>query len=284
MTLSWAPAVPFVTIALAGACAGGTAADDDGVVVDATAIDARAIDAHAFDAYIVDAPPAVDAAAIEPGLAAWYRFEEVEGATIVDATGHGHDGTLTGGAQRVLGKVGMGLRILGGYVRVPASPGLDFTQAATVELWLKVPASTLGTGVFNIVSRGTGNSDDLFSINSSCGNVQTIFQHVSSAPVGTTAPTTACGALQADRWTHIAIVNDGVHFALYLDGAMAAVGDQGGFLGAITNDLYVGRREQGVFVLADGTIDELKWWTTARTAAQVCADAGGTDSSGCAIP
>jgi hypothetical protein len=262
---------------LTGACAGG----DPGDTTDAAATDARAIDARELDARPIDARD-IDAALPQDGLAAWWRFEEVEDTTILDATGHGHDGTRFGNFERVPGKVGQALRLLGGYVRIPASPGLDFTTAATVELWLKVPASTLAGGVFNLVSRGTGNNDNLFSINSSCGNVQTIFQHVG---VGTVAPTTPCGALTADRWIHLAIVNDGVHAYLYLDGVLADVPDQGGDLVAIANDLFFGRREQGVFVLTDGTLDEIKWWTVARTAAQICADAGGSDGGGpCTIP
>jgi hypothetical protein len=268
-------------LAAAAACGDdGGSANVDGATADAPAIDARELDAHELDAHELDAPPP------EAGLAAWWRFEEPSGATVIDATGHGHDGTLTGAGARVAGRVGQALRLQAGHVRVPASAGLDFVDAATVELWLKVPASTLAGGVFNVLSRGTGNGDDLFSMNSSCGNVQNIFQHVSSPPVGTIAPTTECGALVADRWTHLAIVNDGTHARFYLDGVQIDVGsDQGGFLGAIANDLFFGRREQGVFVLPDGTLDEVKWWTVARTAAQICDDAGGELGAGpCVIP
>jgi hypothetical protein len=268
-----------IPAALVGGCAAGDPGGGDDVDAGTTdaplPIDAAlAIDARPIDAREVDAASAT-------GLAAWWRFEEQEGPTVFDATGNGHHGTMAGGAARVPGKVGQGLRLTGGYVRVPASPGLDFVTAATVELWLKVPASTLAGGVFNVVSRGTGNNDNLFSINSSCANVQTIFQH---AGVGTVAPTTACGALGPDRWIHLAIVNDGVDFQLYLDGVLTATGDAGGRLVAITNDLYIGRREQGVFVIPDGSFDEVKWWTVARTAAEVCADAGGTGTGGCTIP
>jgi hypothetical protein len=49
-------------------------------------------------------------------------------------------------------------------------------------------------------------------------------------------------------------------------------------------DLYIGRRQQGVFAL-NGELDEVKWWTIVRTPAEICTDAGGTvQGSTCVLP
>lgn len=279
----------LVSTTLVACAAGGMAGDDDpGPGPDARSIDARLVDAMALDGMTIDARPIdamVDASGMVPnGLAAWYRFEETEGPLVIDATGHGHNGMISGSSQRMPGKVGMGLRLTTGFVRVPADPGIDFVTAGTVEVWLRVPPSTIGGGVFNVLSRGTGNNDNLVSFNSSCGNIQSIFQHTSSPPVGVTAPTTNCNHLVGDTWQHIAITNDDASAKVYLDGVEVASGP-GGFLGAQTSDLIMGRREQGVFIIPDGTLDEVKWWTIARSAAEVCADAGGNMSGAiCSIP
>ena len=261
-----------VSSLFAAACAtGGDDAPAGGA--DATTVDGRAPDGDAVDAMVdaraIDARP-IDAGPPPAGLAAWYRFEEADGALVLDATGHGHHGTIMGSSQRVPGQQGQGLRLFGGgFVQVAAAPGLDFVTAGTMEVWLKVPAATIGDGVFNVLSRGSGNGGNLVSFNSSCGNIQSIFMH---SP-GVTAPTTSCGVLQPDVWQHVAITNDGVTGRVYHDGVLVTSG-AGGNLGPQVEPLIIGRREQGVFVIPDGTVDEIKWWTVARTADQICVDAG----------
>ena len=51
----------------------------------------------------------------------------------------------------------------------------------------------------------------------------------------------------------------------------------------MTADLYIGRRVQGVFA-TNGAIDELKWWTVARTEQEMCGDGQGTwQNNACSI-
>jgi hypothetical protein len=210
-----------------------------------------------------------------PGLAAWYRFEETTGP-VLDSSGHDHHGAAFSGLQRgAPGRVGRGLFFAGGNVRIPASPDLDFTTAATIELWIRIDPA-LGKNVGSTVSRGTGNQDDNVLMNTSCGNMQLIFSRMDVA--NATNVTSDCGAIPVCQWTHIAYVNDGRTLALYINGELAKKG-KGGFLGPLVTDLYLGRRAQGIFPFA-GTMDEIQWWREARTQAQICADAGGLWSGG----
>ncbi|MDI1483475.1 LamG domain-containing protein [Polyangium sp. y55x31] len=216
-----------------------------------------------------------------PGLAAWYRFEEADGP-VLDSSGHGHHGAATssGLVRGAPGRVGRGLSFSGGHVRVPASPGLDFTTAATIELWVRI-APELNDPLVegSTVSRGTGESDDNVLMHAGCGDMQLIF---SRASTGTTNVTSDCGSIPVCQWTHIAYVNDGRTLTLYINGALTKT-DQGGFLGPLRSDLFIGRREQGIFPFA-GAMDEILWWREARTQAQICADAGGRWSGdGCQL-
>jgi hypothetical protein len=205
------------------------------------------------------------------GLAAWYRFEDTSGP-VVDACG-AHDGRVEGsGTTRgVEGRDGLAIGFGGtdGRVVVPASSGLDFITAGTIELWVSVSTS----GVGSTVSRGTGSSDDNVLQNTSCWNMQTIYSRSSS---GTTNVTSDCDALPVGAFAHVAVVNDGVEARMYVDGVLVRTAP-GGYLGPLSTDLYIGRRQQGIFPFA-GVIDELKWWTIARTPAEICRDAGGTVS------
>ncbi|MDC3960519.1 LamG domain-containing protein [Polyangium jinanense] len=212
-----------------------------------------------------------------PGLAAWYRFEETDGP-VLDSSGHGHHGTATssGLVRGAPGRVGRGLSFSGGHVRVPASPGLDFTTAATIELWVRItPELDKPLTVGSTVSRGTGDSDDNVTMQACCGGIQLIF---SRASTGTTNVGSDCGVLPVCAWTHVAYVNDGRTLALYINGALTNT-YKGGFLGPLRSDLFIGRREQGIFPFA-GTMDEILWWREARSQPQICGDAGGRWSDG----
>jgi hypothetical protein len=213
------------------------------------------------------------------GLAAWYRFEDFTGK-VLDSSGNGNHGVTEGSYYKrgVPGRYGRAILFMGsnGRVHVPAAPSLDALNAITIEVWVKIADDNeIGT----TVSRGTGNRDDTIAQNISCGNIQTIFQRVSS---GTTAPTTGCGFLRPGQWTYVAVVNDGTKAHVYINGA-AVFSGPGGHLGPLQSDLYIGSRERGAFPL-NGVIDEVKWWTVARTQAEVCGDGGGDwNGSSCAF-
>ena len=210
---------------------------------------------------------------------AWYRFEETSGP-VIDSSGNGHHGTENpGGVTRgVTGAVGLGISFSGGSgsVQVPAHPDFDFSEAATIEAWVWLGTTS---GVGSVVSRGTGNNDNNVLMNSSQGNMQTIF---SQTGVGTTNVTTASGLIPAQTWTHVAVVNDGESLRCYFNG-MVVTTASGGLMGFIANDLFIGRREQGVFAF-NGQIDEVKWWTEVRTQEEICGDAEGSwDGVTCAL-
>lgn len=215
--------------------------------------------------------PPLDAGTCPSGLAAWYRFEDTSGAVLDECGGHHGLPGGSGYTRGVSGRYGSAIEFHGsdGHVVVPASSALDFASAATIELWVRVDT----TGVGSTVSRGTGNNDDNVLMNTSCWNMQTIFSRSSSGG-GTTNVTSACDALPVGGWAHIAVVNDGAELRLYIDGALVLT-QPGGLMGPMSSDLYIGRRSQGIFPF-DGAIDDIKWWTIARTQPEICADAGGT--------
>ncbi len=218
--------------------------------------------------------------AAQPGLAAWYRFDEATGP-VCDSSGNGNHGTAMGAGytRGVAGKIGSGITFDGtdGYVVIPAATSLDMTTAGTIEFWLSLSATP--TGVGSPASRGTGQNDANVLVDTSCGNVQVIFTQAD-----TTSVTANCTIIPDQTWSsHIAFVNDGTTISLYINGEIDAAG-AGGDMGPLSSDLYLGRREQGLFPLS-GSLDELKWWTVARTQAEICVDAGGVwGGSTCSLP
>lgn len=234
------------------------------------------------------AAPSEGRGACPEGLVGWWRFEEVAGM-VRDECGR-HHGTAAGsGVERgVPGRHGHAIEFNGtdGYVVVEGAPDLDFLTAGTIDLWVRVPAARpIQEGrlqawpVGSTVSRGTGNNDNNVPQNTSCGNLQTIFSRDDGS--GSTNVTSDCELLPDLVWTHIAVVNDGGRVRLYQDAVLVRE-TEGGSLGPIVGDLYIGRRSQGLFPLT-GALDELRWWTVARTQAEVCEDAGGRWAGSCVL-
>jgi glucose/arabinose dehydrogenase len=79
-----------------------------------------------------------------PGLVAAYGFDEGNGGTLYDLSGHGHDGTLSGPIWAGAGRHGGALSFDGvnDYARIPDHDELDLTTGMTLEAW--VDPTTLG--------------------------------------------------------------------------------------------------------------------------------------------
>jgi len=206
----------------------------------------------------------------EPGLAAYYRFDETDGL-VCDWSGQGHHGTPqgTGYTRGVAGAVGKAISFSGGdgAVVVPTSTDFDFSTGATIEMFLRVD-TTSASAVGELIGRGTGNRDDNVLMNTGCGNVQAVF----TQETGVTTVTSRCSLVPVGSFVHVAVVNDGASLTMYF-GGMPVMSMTGGQMGPLSTDVYIGRREQGIFPLV-GALDEIKWWTVARAQADVCKDAG----------
>lgn len=208
----------------------------------------------------------------EPNLGASYSFDDTTG--IQDESGHGNHGTTDGAgiALGVPGKVGnaIGFSGMDGHVTIPSSTELDFTSAATIEFWVRLSSVNGGS----ILSRGEGMNEDSVFVKTAQGNVQVRFARAGLGAVTLTSAPNVLGT----SWTHVAIVNDGTTLSLYIDGTLEKT-DVGGYLGTIANqELRIGKSEANDVAL-NGTLDEVKWWSVARTPADICKDAGGSWSA-----
>jgi hypothetical protein len=223
----------------------------------------------------------------QPGLGAWYRFEGTTGP-VCDSSGNGNHGTVVGaGVTRgTSGKFGSAISFSGstGRVNVPPTASLDMITAGSFELWIRMPTihplQAQPQIYYATVSRGTGNNDNNIYNLTICGGLYNYFTYNHVQALGGGAP---CNTIAAMTWAHVAVVNDGKTTSTYVNGVLAGT-TAGGDLGPLDSPLSIGQLEQGVFPMV-GDIDEVKWWTVARTAAEVCTDAGGTVvGSMCALP
>ena len=228
------------------------------------------------------APTAGGAGGVPPMTGALIGYWPFDGDAM-DKSGMANNGTVVKGGTEAApatagtyaaGKKGMALKL------VNDTGTLDPT-------WVKVPRSdsidsTGTTGAFSITLwANTGAVDPEFNFCLSRHEVGTAFEHfglgiMSGRPTVAVhfffAP--AAQAVEAGKWTHLAGVYDGITATVYVDGAVGGTLDVGWPIAADTTHLVIGGN-QNIDVVKeawDGSLDEVRLYSTAISAADVMAD------------
>jgi len=147
---------------------------------------------------------------------------------------------------------------------VPDSPALD-VAALTIEAWIKpsqAPASGLRMGIIDMEGRAG------FFLQDS-GQIRCI--------ASTSLQVTANIAL--DTWTHVACTYDPPTLTIYVDGmAFPSVGNGGPLATTSTTGISIAAdNPAGSGSRLIGMIDQLRLMSRARTANEICVDAGTCD-------
>ena len=206
-------------------------------------------------------------AAVKPALVAAYGFEESSGAQVIDASGHGNHGTISGATRVATTQFGNVLRFNGSnnWVTVNHSASLDFTSGMTVEAWVYPTASMSG---WNTVVLKEQPGDLAYSLyaNSSANRPST------AVNVGGTDRDLSVGPyLPANEWTHLAATYDGSTQQLYVNGAPVGKRSQTGAITLSNGALRIGGNSVwGEYFT--GYIDEVRIYNQALSQAEIASD------------
>lgn len=200
------------------------------------------------------------------GLVAAYAFEEMTGATALDASGLNNHGTITQAARTTAGRFGRGLSFDGvnDWVSVKDAASLDFTKAMTLEAWVNpkvamsawssIIAKETATGsAYSLVANGGTNQPDV-------GILTNTWREI----VGGTS-------LPANTWKHLAATYDGATLRLYIDAVQVAQAALTGTIQVSNGMLRIG----GHSILGDffnGRIDEVRLYNRALTQTEIASD------------
>ena len=213
-----------------------------------------------------------------PGLVAAYSFDEGTGTTVNDLSGNGNNGTITNATWTTVSKFGNALVFNGtnSVVTIPDSASLHLTSGMTLEAW--VNPSTVNGAWRDVIYKG---NDNYFLEGTS---------NPSSVPAGGSTIGSsddaiyATAALTPTTWTHLALTYDGTTLRLYVNGVQVSSLAQSGTIATSTNPLQIGGDNIYGQYFA-GTIDEVRVYNVALTAAQIQSDmitpinTGGTGSA-----
>ena len=175
----------------------------------------------------------------------------------------GNNGTIAGATRTASGRFGRALTFDGvnDWVTVPDAASLDLTGAMTLQAWVR-PTSTASwrTVVFKELN-GNWHSYALYA--TAATNVPEAVAHTTEVP-GTSA-------LPQSTWTHLAATFDGVNVRLYVNGTLVRTVARSTPMPAGSGPLRIG----GNAVWNEffkGTIDEVRLYSRALTAAEIQAD------------
>jgi len=203
------------------------------------------------------------------GLVAAYGFNEASGTTVVDATGKGHTGTISGATRTTTGKYGRALSFNGtnAWVTVADANDLDLTTGMTLEAW--VNPTVLGAGTFRTVMMKEGVGDEIYDLYAHSGsNVPNAAVVRTPGGIGIVFGTQA---VPLNTWTHLAATYDGAVLRLFVNGVQVSSLALPGVIQQSNGALRIGGNSVwGEYF--SGQIDEVWVYNRPLTAAEIQAD------------
>ncbi len=150
----------------------------------------------------------------DPNLICWWTLNEGSGTNILDWSGHGHDGTVQGNAEWVLGYDSTALHFMeggGGYVVHSLGAASDWA-AGTLALWVQTDA--VGQDQYSSAFSSHYPNSAGFQIDTDGGNPGLYRVNPSGLIFG---PVTTA-------WVHLAMTFEGTSATLYYNGEVAESG------------------------------------------------------------
>ena len=203
--------------------------------------------------------------------AGYWRLGEASGTTgsgsIIDASGNGNHGTpydspTFGAAGDVFGDSNTAVQFSGIQRIVVPVPSFSSTSAYTLSAFVKITAYPTSKYV-RVISAETGSNDALSIVIAPDPSDNCYFQF---SGVATQSKTTR---FPLNTWVHVAIVSNGTTSYVYINGSEIGHGATGSV--SSRSALGLNCSGNGGAVGGDCVLDEVAWFTTALSAAQVSA-------------
>ncbi len=198
-----------------------------------------------------------------PKLVAAYSFNEGSGNTVLDASGNGNHGIISGPTRVTKGAFDKALTFDGvnDWVTVNDAPSLDLSTGMTLEAWVYPTVNMTGWRVPLTKEQSNGGVYGLAA--NTDQNQSAIGITIGQAQVLYGGPW-----LSPRVWTHLAGTYDGATLRLYVNGEQVATRAQTGAIQASEGVLRIGGNSvKGQYFR--GRIDEIRIYDKALTATEI---------------
>lgn len=182
--------------------------------------DGRIDEVRLYDRVLSEAEVQSDKAtplqATKPGPLVEFSFDQGEGETVEDTSGHDHDATIEG-AEWSEGKYGGSLKFNGeveDMLTIPASEELNLTEEFTLEAWIKPEAESEFGHLF--VKENAAEDKAAYVITK---HTSQLGAYLGEPEVEEWTPNES---LRLGVWQHAAVTYDGARIRLYINGHLEA--------------------------------------------------------------
>ncbi len=208
-----------------------------------------------------------------------WTFDEGSGTNVLDSSGAGRNGVLTGAPGWVTNGVLGGASRLAGtndcVRQTPATNFLDGLEAFSVSLWVNSAATNTGQGILCANDTGTDGTLALYTSSAaSCGSSSNVIEATVSTTFGVARYISASNVM-TNGWQHLALTwSNGLAPALYINGQPdQPLSHVLTWAGVLTNcpQFVVGKGPAGISNSWKGWIDDVRVFQRALSAAEVAA-------------
>ncbi|MGD8501142.1 MAG: LamG domain-containing protein, partial [Phycisphaerales bacterium] len=205
------------------------------------------------------------AEAMDPDLAAYWRFDEGSGTTAFDSSGNGNDGTFVGDPQWVAGKYGGALEFNGDdYLNCGNGASLQIQDEITIAFWFQVNAFQ------NTWEAFLAKSDSAYRASRGGGDGNATHLGISGTSTGGGNGWFNGTVIVTDgQWHHFTGVYDGAEGRIYIDGVLDVTSPGTGQINLSASDLYIGENSGATGRFLHGLLDDVRIYSRALTDVEI---------------
>ncbi|MBN1973936.1 MAG: hypothetical protein JW787_09885, partial [Sedimentisphaerales bacterium] len=203
-------------------------------------------------------------------LVGWWPLDDGAGTTAVDSSGTGNNGTVTGTATWVEGKVGGGLQLSGSNNYITASHIALDNRSFTIAMWIKPSVLSANHDLF---AQGTAGTNTLLHIRLTGPNAQYTPANIVRFAFYNGDTDSPANLIQVDKWYHIACVFNinTMTRSIYINGEQVGQGAAASAFLGTTGDPQFGAGTMLGGEYFNGVLDDIRVYTSALSAEDIIA-------------